>query len=73
MEESNKNDLNTELEIYKLKEKISKINYTFKLHLIVTLENIVNLICFTVLAVVFQHWWIIFISCLFVTTISFQR
>lgn len=30
------------------------------------IENIVIMICFTVLAIVFNRWWIIFISALFV-------
>lgn len=68
----NKEDLNKELEICKAKEAITKANYTLKLHLIATLENIVSLICFTVLSVVFQHWWIILISCLFFTTVNYS-
>ena len=28
-------------------------------------ENIITLICFTVLAVVFEKWWIVFFSILF--------
>lgn len=30
------------------------------------LENIVIMICFTILAVVFQHWWIVLFSIFFV-------
>lgn len=29
--------------------------------------NSVNLICFTILAVIFRHWWIILFSALFWT------
>ncbi len=30
------------------------------------IENIVIMICFTVLAVVFNHWWLVLISIIFV-------
>lgn len=32
------------------------------------LENIVIMICFTVLAVVFNHWWIVLFSAFFIST-----
>lgn len=39
-------------------------NYNFKLNLICTIKNIVAIICCTILAIVFNHWWIIFFSIL---------
>ena len=38
-----------------------------KLIAIITIENIISLICFTVLAVVFEKWWIVLFSALFQT------
>lgn len=29
------------------------------------IKNITSLICFTILAVVFNHWWIVFFSIIF--------
>lgn len=34
------------------------------------IENIVIIICFTILAIIFNHWWIIFIGALF---LNFER
>lgn len=34
----------------------------------VALENSIALVCFTVLAVVFKHWWIVLFYALFITS-----
>jgi len=36
-----------------------------KLETIVMIENCVSIICFTILSIVFQLWWIILFSILF--------
>ena len=41
------------------------MNEANRLMLWVLLKNTIMVICFTVLAVVFQKWWIIFFSALF--------
>lgn len=43
-----------------------------KLCIILVLKNIVSIICFTILAIVFNRWWIIFFSILFLTTIEYH-
>lgn len=30
-----------------------------------TIKQIVSLVCFTILAIVFNHWWIVFFSIIF--------
>ena len=40
-------------------------DYNFRVILLCCLKNIISLICFTILAVVFKHWWIVFFSLLF--------
>ena len=39
--------------------------YSFKMNLLCIIKNIVSIICFTILAIMFNHWWIIFFSLLF--------
>ena len=39
--------------------------YSFKINLLCIIKNIVTIICFTILAIIFNHWWIIFFSLLF--------
>lgn len=34
------------------------------------LANILNLACFTALAIIFQKWWIIFFAIFFTTSVS---
>lgn len=36
-----------------------------KIYLMAMVKNIVALICFTILAIVFNKWWIVFFSLLF--------
>jgi hypothetical protein len=33
-------------------------------------SNTVRVICFTVLAIVFNHWWIVFFAGLFLTSVK---
>lgn len=39
----------------------------------VCIENTVTTICFTVLAIIFKHWWIVLVSILFYTTYEIKR
>lgn len=41
-----------------------------KTFIIVCIKNIIVLICFTVLAIVFKKWWIVLFSILLYTTVS---
>ena len=41
------------------------MNHYVKLCILVAAVRIVAIICFTILAVVFNHWWIVFFSILF--------
>ena len=40
------------------------------LNVIVSIKNTVTLICFTVLAIVFHHWWIVLFSALFFSSVE---
>ena len=44
--------------------------YNFKMNLICIIKNIVSIICFTILAIIFNHWWIIFFSLLFMVKVE---
>ncbi len=39
-----------------------------KVFILLAIKNIVAIICFTILSIVFNHWWIVFFSLLFLTT-----
>ena len=41
-----------------------------KIYLMAMVKNIVALICFTILAIVFNKWWIVFFSLLFWSSIE---
>lgn len=36
--------------------------------LMILVKNIITLVCFTILAIQFEHWWIVFFSAFFLTT-----
>lgn len=38
-----------------------------KIYFILVIKNIVSIICFTILSIVFNHWWIVLFSILFLT------
>lgn len=44
--------------------------YNFKMNLMCIIKNIVSIICFTILAIIFNHWWIIFFSLLFMVSLE---
>lgn len=44
-----------------------------KLFLIVTLKNIATTVCFTILAIVFNKWWIVLFSALFYSSIKLKE
>lgn len=44
--------------------------YSFKINLLCIIKNIVTIICFTILAIMFNHWWIIFFSLLFMVKVE---
>ena len=41
-------------------------------YLIAILYNIASVVCFTILAIIFNKWWIVFFSLLFVRYISIE-
>lgn len=42
----------------------------FKLSKLVIIINSISLICFTILAIIFNKWWIVFFSVLFMSTVE---
>lgn len=54
------------------KEVIKMNNYIW-LYTIVILKNVITIICFTYLAIIFNHWWIILFSALFMTSITTNK
>lgn len=42
------------------------LEYRKKVLILAVIENIVNIICFTILAIVFKNFWIVFGSLLFI-------
>ena len=44
--------------------------YSFKMNLLCIIKNIVSIICFTILAIMFNYWWIIFFSLLFMLKVE---
>ena len=56
---------------YTYKElKQNKTDYLKRLNTLCVVKNSINLICFTVLAIIFNKWWIVFFSLIFVTIIE---
>ena len=51
----------------KINEK-DVLEYNKKINILATIKNCITLICFTILAIVFNKWWIIFFSIIFLTT-----
>lgn len=49
------------------------IDYTLKLNIICSIRNAVVIICFTVLAIVFDKWWIVFFSALFWSNVDVKN
>jgi len=47
-----------------------KADYLKRLNTLCVVKNSINLICFTVLAIIFNKWWIVFFSLIFVTIIE---
>lgn len=46
-----------------------EIEYHKLLNKLVALRNSISLICFTILAIVFNKWWIVFFAILFTSSI----
>ncbi len=46
------------------------VDYRLKLNLICAIKNSISLICFTILAIVFDKWWLVLLSGLFLSSIS---
>lgn len=44
-----------------------------KVYLIITLKNIATIICFTILAIIFNKWWIVLFSALFYSSIKLKE
>ena len=59
-----------------MKEKtdsMTTIEYYHKLSRFCMIENCINLICFTTLAIIFKTWWIVFFALLFTTSIEKEK
>jgi hypothetical protein len=46
------------------------VDYGYKINRLSVIENCVLIICLTVLAVVFNRWWIVFFSALFFSKVE---
>lgn len=46
-------------------ERLKELELRKKLNILVVIRNCVSLVCFTILAIVFNKWWIVFFSILF--------
>lgn len=53
----------------KINEK-DVLEYNKKINILVTIKNCITLICFTILAIVFNKWWIVLFSALFVVSVE---
>lgn len=42
----------------------------FKLCIGCFIKNIISLVCFTILAIIFNHWWIVLFSALFMSYVE---
>ena len=47
-----------------------EIKYHKFLNLLVVIRNSISLICFTILAIIFKKWWIVFFALLFLSSIG---
>lgn len=54
----------------KEKEEMTELEYHYHLNLMCVIRNCVSLICFTILAIIFKHWWIVLFSVLFLVSIG---
>ena len=50
---------------------MNEVNIIF-CYLIGILYNIASVVCFTILAIIFNKWWIVFFSLLFIRDISIE-
>lgn len=46
------------------------LEYNKKINILATIKNCITLICFTILAIVFNKWWIVLFSALFVVSVE---
>lgn len=53
----------------KINEK-DVLEYNKKINILATIKNCITLICFTILAIVFNKWWIVLFSALFVVSVG---
>lgn len=44
-----------------------------KTYLMITIENIINIVCWTILAIIFNKWWVALFSILFIKTVKQVR
>lgn len=44
-----------------------------KIFIITAIENMVTVVCFTILAIMFQKWWIVAGALLFVRTVKYKN
>ena len=50
---------------------MNEVNIIF-CYLIAILYNIASVVCFTILAIIFNKWWIVFFALLFIRDISIK-
>ena len=43
------------------------------IYVLCKLQNIAHIICFTILAIVFQKWWIVLFAALFYSTVTWEE
>lgn len=46
------------------------LEYNKKINILATIKNCITLICFTILSIVFNKWWIVLFSALFVVSVG---
>ena len=52
---------------------MSNIEYYKYISKLCVIRNSISLICFTILAIIFKHWWIVFFALLFHSDIKIEE
>lgn len=55
--------------VWKKTEGDTTLKDDSKIYIAITIKNIIAIICFTILAIIFNKWWIVFFSALFINGI----
>ena len=43
-----------------------------KVMIMIVVKNIISIVCFTILSIIFKMWWLILLSLLFLNNISYK-